>query len=250
MNTTDAEPDAPRSPIAWWTAGLVLLALVYVAVAVLVVDPDPSDNDGASWLTLMVGVPAVVTALIIQLMTHEAVVRKRRIGRAFLWWWLLVLPLGVLAGLGATIVRRQDYFVQEDSSPWELLVPLLGVVCGFLAGALLWFFFVFPIANLIGVIGRIARREVGPSMLIIPIAHLCLGIFVIILPLSIEPDATAARERRVAVFLALLGVPGRYEVAWEPGLWIARAIVVAIVLGIVIPWWRERRRTAADAAPD
>lgn len=237
---------APRSRIATWTAALVLLGLGFTAVSAFWADPEA--NDSANPLFVMFGIPAVVTSLVIQIAAHDSAIRNRRLGRAFLWWLLLVLPVGVLAGLGVMILRNRDYFIQEDSTGWDLVLPVVGVYCGILAGALLWFFFVFPIANLMGVLVRIARREVGLSMVVIPLAHLSLGALILLLPMSVDAHGTSLRGVVPSGIFAILGIPGNYEVTSELGLWIVRLILIALVLGFVVPAWRARRRTAGASS--
>ncbi len=239
-----SDAEAPPSRIARWTAGLVGFGLVYTASSVLVVDP--AANDGANPLFVMFGVPAVVTSLVIQFAFHESVNRSHRLGRAFLWWLLLVLPVGLWVGLGAMILRDPEYFIQEDATWWELLIPVVGVYCGILAGALVWFFFVLPIASLISALVRIARREVGPSMVVVPLAHLSLGVLILLLPMSVGTDRP--RQAVMGGLLAIFGIPGNYEVTSELGLWIVRLILIALVLGFVVPAWRARRRTAGASS--
>lgn len=48
--------------------------------------------------------------------------------------------------------------------------------------------------------------------------------------------------------MALLEVPGSYEVTWEAGLWVVRGLVVGVILFWSIPAILRRRRGATAPA--
>lgn len=211
-------------------AAIVLgaLAVSWMILTVL----DLRENDGAGPIIAMFGLPALAAAVIIQIVMTRLGDRKR-VPKAVFWWVLAVLPLGTLAGFVVAILRDPDYFV-ADEGPWMLLWVPVFIVVGLLLGALVWFFFVFPLVSLVTVIRLIARGEAKPGALIMPIVLLSLGVLSIVGGLSIDTDSSG-RASWGSIIAAFLGLPGNYEVIWEPGLWIVRGIVFAIVLLFAVP---------------
>ncbi len=126
--------------------------------------------------------------------------------KAVFWWVLAVLPLGTLAGFVVAILRDPDYFI-ADEGPWMLIWVPIFIVVGLLLGALVWFFFVFPLVSLVTVIRLIARGEAKPGALIMPIVLLSLGVLSIVGGLSIDTDSSG-RASWGSIIAAFLGLPG------------------------------------------
>lgn len=187
----------------------------------------------------MLGIPAVASAIVIQIVVGRTP-EPTRPPRAVLWWMLVVLPAGILAAFPVAIARDPDYFIGDDG-PWMLIWVPIFIGVGVLLGALLWFFFVFPLVRLWTAIGRIARGEATASSVVVPLVLLALGVLCVVGGLSIDTDGSG-RMSWGAIIAAFLGLPGGYDVIWEPGLWIVRGIAVAITLLFVVPAVVERTR--------
>lgn len=231
---TRVRPDSPVRPVAAIVIGA--LALVWMILTTL----DLRENDGIAPLIAMFGVPALAAAVIIQseLTRHR---RKERVSSAVFWWVLVVLPLGTLAAFVVAILRDPEYFI-GDEGPWMLIWVPIFIVVAILLGALVWFFFVFPAVMLVEVSRRILRGEAEPTAIIPSLVLLAIGVLCIVGGLSIDTDSSG-RAAWGAIIAAFLGVPGGYDVVWEPGLWIVRGIILAIVLVFAVPAISRRIRS-------
>lgn len=225
--------DAAVRPVA--AVVLVAVALAWLLLTVL----DLRENDGMAPLLAMFGLPALASAIVIQLVITR-ISERRHVPRPVLWWMLAVLPTGILAAFVAAIVRDPEYFIGDDG-PWMLIWVPIFVVVGMLLGALLWFFFVFPLVNLGTAIGRIVRGEVSAVVVVIPLVLLAIGVLCVIGGLSVDTDGSG-RASWGAIIASFFGIPGAYDVIWEPGLWIVRGIVAAIVLVFAVPALAGRLR--------
>lgn len=236
----------PVAPIGRPVAAIVLVAITVAWMLLTLLDL--RDDDGMASIIAMFGIPALAASVIIQLVFAQ-LAERRRIPKSVAWWTLVVLPIGVLGGFVVAIIRDPDYFIGDDG-PWMLVWVPIFIWLAILLGALVWFFFVLPIVSLAGVIGRIARGEAKGTAVIPSLVLLGLGILCIVGGLSIDTDGSG-RASWGAIIAAFLGIPGSYDVLWEPGLWIVRGIVVAIVLVFAGPamWLRLRGRTGVDSAP-
>lgn len=217
-------------------------AVVGCALAIswmLLVLLDLRDNDGAAGTIAMFGIPAIASALVIQLVMSRLGERKR-VPKAVLWLMLVVLPVGTLLGFGVAILRDPDYFV-GDESPWTLIWVPIFICVGVMLGALVWFFFVFPLVSLARVIGLISRGEAKPTALIMPIVLLALGVVCIVGGLSMS-SGEVGRRAEAQIIAAFFGLPGTYEVIWEPGMWIVRGIVAAIAATFAVSAIAARRQ--------
>nr|WP_201470813.1 hypothetical protein [Microbacterium hydrocarbonoxydans] len=221
-------------------AALVLgaLAVSWMLLAVL----DLRDNDGAAPLIAMFGVPAITSAFVIQIVMTRLGERKR-VPKPVLWLMLAVLPLGTLLGFVVAFLREPEYFVGEES-PWMLIWVPIFICVGVMLGALVWFFFVFPLVSLAKVIRLIVRREAQPTALIMPLVLLALGVVCIVGGMSMS-SGEVGRRAEAQIIAAFFGLPGSYEVIWEPGLWIVRGIVAAIVIVLAVPAIAARLRRGA-----
>lgn len=219
---------------------VVALAVNWMLLAVL----DLRNNDGAAPIIAMFGVPALASALVIQIIMTRLGDRKH-VPAPVLWLMLAVLPLGTLLGFVVAILREPDYFIGDDG-PWMLVWVPIFICVGVLLGALVWFFVVFPIAGLIRLVPMIRRGEAAPTALIMPLIFLSLGVVSVVGGLSVS-SGEIGRRAEAQLIAAFFGLPGTYEVVWEPGLWIVRAIVVAIVLAVAIPAVADRRKRGRRA---
>lgn len=207
---------------------------------------DLRDNDGAAPLIAMFGIPAIASAVVIQIVISRTPERAR-FPRAVLWWMLAVLPAGTLAAFLVALARDPEYFI-GDEGPWMLIWVPIFIGVGVLLGAVIWFFFVFPLVALWTAVGRIARGEAGASTIIMPLTLLALGVLCVVGGLSIDTDGSGRASWGV-IIAAFLGLPGDYDVIWEPGLWIVRGIAVGITLLFAVPAVLERmREDRADRA--
>ncbi len=219
------------------------LAISWMLLAVL----DLQDNDGAAPIIAMFGIPAIASALVIQIVMTRLGKRKR-VPKPVLWLMLAVLPLGTLLGFVVAILREPDYFIGDDG-PWMLVWVPIFICVGVMLGALVWFFFVFPLVSLAKVIRLLARREARPTALIMPLVLRALGVVCVVGGMSMS-SGEVGRRAEAQIIAAFFGLPGTYEVVWEPGLWIVRGIVAAIVLLLAVPALRYRARAASAARVD
>lgn len=218
-------------------------AIVAVALAVnwtLLAILDLRDNDGAAPIIAMFGVPATACALVIQIIVSRLSERRRAAVPA-LWLMLAVLPLGTLLGFVVAILREPEYFVGDDG-PWMLVWVPVFICVAVVLGAVVWFFVVFPIATLVRIVPLIRRGEAAATALVMPLVLLALGVVCVVGGLSVS-SGEIGRRAEAQLIAALLGIPGTYEVIWEPGLWIVRALIAAVVLTFAIPALVRRART-------
>lgn len=216
--------------------GVVIIAFAFMAMILGLLDL--RENDGAGPMIAMIAVPALATAAIIQIAVSSTTMTTVP-HRSFVWW-ALGLPLGSLAAFLLAFSRDPEYFIGDVGFGVVFLVPIV-IGIGPLLGALVWFFFVFPLVGLVTVIPRIVKGEAKISAILIPLTIVALGVLSIIGGLSIDTDHVG-RLAWSAVIAAFFGIPGSYDVTWAPGLWIVRAIVAAIALTWAIPALRARSR--------
>ncbi len=220
-----------------------IVSLLSITAAWLLVSVDPRANDGFSGIFMLVGIPALCIAVMLTVFGFFAV-RGAETGGRWLWWPLLVMPLGVLGALAVLVLRVPDYFIGDDS-PWALLAMPVFVVIGMLLGPLIWFFTLFPIAQLIRGGIAMSRGEAKATVLILPLVLLALGVLVLVGAGAVD-TGLSGRLAYPALIAAFFGLPGDYEVVWEPGLWIVRGIVLAIVPLFAVPAVVARLRRPAD----
>lgn len=229
------KPAAIGRPVAAIVVGAITIAWLLLTVI------DVSANDGMASLMAMFGVPSLAAAVIIQIVVVN-LSEKRHVPKPVLWWTIAVLPTGILAGFVVATLRDPEYFI-GDEGPWMLIWVPIFIWLALLGGALVWFFFVFPIASLATLTGRIARKEVSAVSVVPALILLALGVLCVVGGLSIDSEGSG-RMAWGAIIASFLGIPGAYEVLWEPGLWIVRGIIAAIVLVFAIPALSQRiRRT-------
>ncbi len=223
-------------------AALSLLGIAFAWITMVILDPRADDGFASSFSLL--GIPMIVSAIVVQLFGDRmASAARASVRTGFLWWVLLVLPAGVLSTMLVAVPAHDDYFI-ADNGLWSLLgMPVL-VYLGILTGPVLWFFFVLPLTRLArGVLAAIRGREPWRA-LIAPVALLSLGAVVLVGGLSVSADVPG-RAGWASVIAALVGLPGGYEVKWPLGLWIVRLLVLGVVVlwggGPIREWLRGRR---------
>jgi hypothetical protein len=230
--------------------GLVLAGIAFATLLLWALAP--SDNDGASQFVGFFGVPMVVTSIIIQIIAHLWVHRHEKVRFTFLWWPLLVMPLALLAAGVPAILADPDYF--EASTVGGALAALGGfvflMVLGFGFGALLWFFVVMPLSQIVVVIGRMLRGERAAHGLILPGILLVLAAIILLGTGAVDlSEAGPGRFAWPAIVAALLGLPGEYRVQSELALWIVRVLVLGVILAFILTW-RYAKKAAAEESVD
>lgn len=226
-------------------AAISILAVVFAAVPGFLLEP--SEHDGVGQLITLFGVPIVAAAILISIGAH-ALNQRRSIPNRVLWWPLGVLPVGVVASTVPSILQDPEYFLAD--SFWgfvgTLVLMLFLVYVALLLGTLVWLFVLFPITTLTTLIRQKLQGETVPAQqFAMPLLLLALAGIITVGALSLEGLAPG-RASGAQIVMALLGIPGSYEVTWPLGLWLVRAIV-AVVLIVWFVW--ERRRTRATKRP-
>lgn len=241
----------PRIDRPWVSILRPVIALVACGIGVgvlLLWALEPSANDGAAAFLTMTGVPMVVVALTIQLVAHNSL-RHRRVRFDFLWWLFAVLPIGLLAASVPAILSDPAYFgsASVGGTLGVLTMHTVLLLLGFGFGALLWFFIVMPLFQLIGTVIRLVRGEKNAAAgLIMPLILLALGGVILVGAGALDlSDALPGRFGWPQIVMALLGIPGSYRVESELGLWVVRGLIVAAALVFLVPWWATRRSRRA-----
>lgn len=199
---------------------------------------DLQDADGAAPIIAMFAIPALVSAVVFQLVVDRP--KDERFPRAVMVWIVLIaFPLAILGGFVVAILREPDYFV-GDEGPWMLVWIPLFVAVALLGGVIVNFFLVFPIVLAVRILRGIRRGETRPAALLLPAVLFTLGVVAVIGGLSLQ-TGTVGQPAQALIVMALLGVPGPYEIHSELGLWIVRGLLLAIVAVIIIPFVLGRR---------
>lgn len=238
--TADEAGSVDRHPSLTPSIALVsILAVAVAAVPLLLIDP--TEHEGAAVIVGVFGVPMVASAVMIALVMRRGTVRT--IARGALWWPLLVMPAGIVLCLIPAMTAHPEYFVVDTfwSGVGSVAGMLLFCYAGVLCGALLWFFVVFPLVELVlGLVAMTRGQKRGGGHFGAPLFLLPLTAIILVGAFSLDgllPGKMATGQ----LLMALLGIPGSYEVTWEAGLWIVRALVVGVILLWTIPAIRRRR---------
>lgn len=239
----ESEPIGGTFPIA-----LISIATVLIAAVPLVM-LDPQADDGIAVMVAWIGVPAVASAVIVEILRRR-LTPDRRLRGGWMWWVFGVVPIGIVLCSIPAILRNREYFVAESVGAMlgALAMSYLVVWIGLLLGAIAWFFVVFPLVHLVSALVLVARGErAGAAGLVMPLAMLTLTAIIIVGALALD-DLAPGRMAGGQIVMALLGVPGSYEVVWPAGLWIVRGLVAALVLAAAAPKIR-RHLTGAAGGP-
>ncbi|WP_378143878.1 hypothetical protein ACFJGV_10570 [Cnuibacter sp. UC19_7] len=241
--------ERPLISILRWVIGLVIAGLTVSAIASLALDP--SADDGAATLIAGFGVQMVVVAVVIQLLAHNSLA-FRRTRFDFLWWLFAVLPVGSLLLSIPAILSDPVYF--DASTPagfWSTLaLHAVLILVGALFGPLVWFFLVMPLSQLVGGVVELVRGEKPPLFrFVAPLGVLALAAFILFGAGALDlSGALPGRFAAPQIVLAMLGIPGSYEVASPVLLWVCRGILAALVIALVGSWWAGRREAPVDSA--
>lgn len=240
------DSESERISVTFPVALISIGALLVAAVPLLLVDPRA--NEGVAVLVAVLGIPALASAVVVEVV-RRPIAADRRLRPGWLWWLLGVVPLGIVLCSIPAIQREPEYFVAESLGTMlgTLALMLVMVYLGLLLGALVWFFVVFPVVHLAKALMLMARGErSGAASLVMPLAMLTLTAIIIVGALSLD-DLLPGRMAGGQIVMALLGVPGSYEVVWPAGLWIVRGLVMALILAAAAP--KIRRHFTGAAAP-
>ena len=222
-----------------------LTSVLSVLAGWMLVLVEPSDNDGASGLLMLFGVPTLcVAVLCIVVATRTGMSRAFASDRRWLWWPLCVMPVGVLAALAVSVLRSPEYFIGEES-PWMLLWMPVFLAVAMLLGIVVAAFWLGPVVALWITVASVIRGKAKPTALILPLVWLAIGVLILIGAASVSAEGVGQLAYGNLI-LALFGLPGAYVITWMLGLWIVRGMVLALVLLFTVPGWRARR---ADRAP-
>ncbi|TDE94862.1 hypothetical protein EXU48_08715 [Occultella glacieicola] len=218
-----------------------IVAVLIAAVPLLLLDPVA--HDGAAPIGAIFGIPMVASALIIEVVmrAHQ---RNRPLSRGMLWWVLGVLPVSIVLCSIPAVLDDPEYFAYETG--WGAVGTLAGMLLlaylGILMGGLLWFFVVFPLAQLVLALIARARGDKEGGRIGFG-SFLLLGLAALILILAGSLDGLApGRSSGGQIIAAVLGIPGSYEVVWPLGLWIVRLLLAGFVLLLCWPAITRRVR--------
>jgi hypothetical protein len=235
----------PKQSVRSITFPVALISLITLAIAavpLLLLDVDRVD--GLPMLLSLFLFPMIAGALIIELVVL-CKLGQQEPDWALLWWPLVVLPVGLLAMSLGPMLAHPDYFdvTGFSSGAGVMLVFTFLIVLGLGVGFLFWALVVFPLrvlclAGFDAIRGDrvVAGRFYGPLVLL-AIPAICVTV---VLSLG---DLEASRAVVGQFVLALLGIPGDYEVVSEPGLWIVRGIALALIGGAI---WASMRNKKND----
>lgn len=241
---TKAEADRhPPVDLTLPIAAVVVISILASATPLLSLVP--GDGDGAGWVLSALVMPALAVA-VAGVMWDQTVTRPRNLTGNPLWWLLLVLPVGTFLAAIPGILLHPEYY---DPPITVILTSALMVVIGMLIGPLIWFFLLMPGVRLIvGLIRWMMGRAPLWQAFIPGILLLPLGALIILGPLAASGFG-AGRAGGLSFLLALLGIPGSYDVVSPGLLWILRGLVIATIIVWVL-MTRSGRRPKESSAPD
>lgn len=209
-----------------------LATLAIAAVPLQLLDPD--SVDGLPMLLSLFLLPMIAGSLIIELVVLCKLQQQEPLW-TLLWWPIVVLPAGLLAmSVGPMLSHRDYYEVTSFSSAAGVMCTFaLLVFLGLGTSFLLWTLVVLPLRMLClaafdAIRGeRVAAFRVYAALILLAIPAISL---LVVASLG-ELDASRAVVGQMV--LALLGIPGDYEIVWQPGLWIVRGITLALIGGLI-----------------
>jgi|GEM_PF-4202454 len=249
-----AEPPAKgpgvvrRERARFTVASAGVAALAVVVSTLLLTVADPSAGESTSVNLALLGVPGFAVAVVL-----EALLAYGRRGRSPGWQAAWILLLAMPAAIYAVFLvaapgweaSDPDYFRAEDAGVMRGVYAAFVFLLAPLVGPLLWFFLVSPVWGIVENTALLARRDPrGSARRYLPrVAVLALS--AIILGATGALHGFGGAGGRLELVLALLGIPGRYEVASESLLWAVRGLVVLAGAGLVLAL-RARRGGPGD----
>ncbi|UOQ58648.1 hypothetical protein MUN78_07445 [Leucobacter allii] len=232
-------PEHSVRSVSFPAAIISLTTLVIAEVPLVLLHPDRAD--GTPMLLSLFVFPMIACGLIIELV----VLCKLRLQSplwTFLWWPLVVLPIGLLVLSLGPLLAHPGYFAVTGLS------SAVGVMCTFALlvglglglGFVFWPLVVFPLRILgLAVCDAIRGERIAAFRVYVPLIFLAIPAISLLAVASLD-FAESGRVVARQLVLALLGIPGEYGIAWEPGLWIVRGIALALIGSAI--WARARSR--------
>ena len=234
-----AHPAQSVRSISFPVAVFSLIALAVAAVPLLLLDPDSADGSPMLLLFLF---PMIAGAVIIELVVL-CKLGQQDPDWTLLWWPLVVLPAGLLALSVGPMLADPGYFdVSSFSSAVGVMFSFaLLVFFGLGLSFVFWALVVFPLRMLgLAVFDAVHGNRVAGFRFYAPLIFLAIPALSATVVLSLG-ELEGSRAAIGQIVQALLGIPGEYEIVWEPGLWIVRAIMVALVGGAIWAMMRSGR---------
>ncbi len=240
--TTDQAGRTEES-VRFLAAIISLTTLVLAAVPLVLLDPERVD--GLPMLLALFLFPMTAGGLIIDLIVLGRL-RHEEPRWTLLWWPIVVLPAGLLIMSIGPMLAYPDYFeVSGFSSAIGVMVTF--AVLAFLGlgfSFLLWILVVFPLRVLgLAAFDAVRGERVAAGRWCAPLALLAVPTISLLAVASLT-DMESSRAAGGQVVLALLGIPGNYEIVWGPGLWIVRGITLAVVGSAI--WARGASRVRGN----
>lgn len=227
-----AYPKQAVRSISFPVAIISLTTLAIAAFPLILLDPDRAD--GLPMLLSLFLFPMIAGSLIIELIVLCKLQQQEPLWN-LLWWPLVVLPIGLLAMSTGPLLAHPDYFdaTSVSGAAGVMLTFAFLVFLGLGLSFVAWSLIVLPIRMLgLAAVDAIRGDRVAAFRVFAPLIFLAIPAISLLVIASLgEPEAS--RDVVVHIVLALLGIPGEYETAWEPGLWIVRGITLALIGGAI-----------------
>lgn len=221
----------PKQPMRSTSFPVAIISLTTLAIATVpLVLLDPDRADGLPMLLSLFLFPMIAGGLIIELVVL-CKLRQQEPFWTLLWWPLVVLPAGLLAMSIGPMLAHPVYFdvTSSSSAAGVMLTFAFMVFLGLGLSFLLWALVVLPLRMLgLAAFDAIRGERVAAFRLYAPLILLAIPAITLVIVASVG-DVEANRAVVVQFVLAVLGIPGDYEIVWQPGLWIVRGITLALI---------------------
>ena len=222
-------------------AALISLTTLAVAAVPLVL-LNPERVDGLPMLLSLFLFPMIAGGLIIELVVLCELQRQEPFWD-LLWWPLAVLPTGLLIMSIGPLLAHPDYFdVTSFTSAFEVMLTfalLIGLGLGL--SFVFWPLVVLPLRMLgLAAFDASRGRRIAAFRIYTPFIFLAIPAISLLAVASLG-DLEPSRAVGGQVVLALLGIPGDYEITWQPGLWVVRGITLALIGSAV--WARAQAQS-------
>lgn len=230
--------------ISFPVAIITLTTLAIAAVPLILLDPDRVD--GLPMLLSLFLFPMIAGSVIVELVVLCKLQQQEPLWN-LLWWPLVVLPIGLLAMSIGPMLAHPDYFdvTSAPSAAGVMLTFAFLVVLGLGLSFVVWCLVVFPIRMLgLAAVDAMRGERVAGFRVFVPLIFLAIPTISLLVVASLG-DLEVSRAVGVQIVLALLGVPGEYEIVWGPGLWIVRGMTLALIGSAI---WARAASTARSSA--